>query len=47
VILPIRRFFTDTIQEEAELNKLENAWTKAVLLHVTLWSRAYTVEDLW
>jgi hypothetical protein len=47
VILPIRGFFTDAIQEEAELKKLENAWTKAVLLHVTLWSRAYTAEDLW
>jgi hypothetical protein len=47
VILPIRRFFTEAIQDEAELKRLENAWTKAVLLHVTLWSRAYTAEDLW
>ncbi|WP_158787751.1 protoglobin domain-containing protein [Granulicella sp. L46] len=47
VVLPIRGFFKDAIQDEAELNKLQEAWTKAVLLHVTLWSRAYVAEDLW
>jgi hypothetical protein len=47
VVLPIRGFFTDAIQDKAELKKLQEAWTKAVLLHVTLWSRAYVAEDLW
>jgi hypothetical protein len=47
VVLPIREFFIDEIQDEAELKRLEDAWTKAVLLHVTLWSRAYIAEDLW
>jgi hypothetical protein len=47
VVLPVRGFFTDAIQDEAELKRLEDAWTKAVLLHVTLWSRAYVAEDLW
>jgi len=47
VVLPIRGFFKDAIQDGAELNKLQEAWTKAVLLHVTLWSRAYVAEDLW
>jgi hypothetical protein len=47
VVLPIRRFFADTIQDEAELKRLEEAWTKAVILHVTLWSRAYVSDDLW
>ena len=47
MVLPIRRFFADAIQEEAELKRLEDAWTKAVLLHVTLWSRAYVADDLW
>jgi hypothetical protein len=47
VVLPIRRFFASAIQEEAELKRLEAAWTRAVLLHVTLWSRAYITEDLW
>jgi hypothetical protein len=47
VVLPVRGFFSDAIQDEAELKRLEDAWTKAVLLHVTLWSRAYIAEDLW
>jgi Protoglobin len=47
VVLPIRGFFAGAIQDEAELKRLEDAWTRAVLLHVTLWSRAYMVEDLW
>jgi hypothetical protein len=46
VVLPIRRFFIDAIQDEAELKRLEEVWTKAVLLHLTLWSRAYTEENL-
>jgi hypothetical protein len=47
VVLPIRGFFAGVIQDEAELKRLEDAWTKAVILHVTLWSRAYVAEDLW
>jgi hypothetical protein len=47
VVLPIRGFFTDVIQDETELKRLEEAWTKIVLLHVTLWSRAYIAEDIW
>ncbi|MGA2889225.1 MAG: protoglobin domain-containing protein [Terracidiphilus sp.] len=47
VVLAIRAFFTDVIQDKAELKKLEDAWIKAVLLHITLWSRAYVTEDLW
>jgi len=47
VVLPVRGFFADAIEDEAELKRREEAWSKAVLLHVTLWSRAYVVEDLW
>ena len=47
VVLPVRGFFADAIQDEAELKRLEDAWTRAVLLHVTLWSRAYVAEGLW
>jgi hypothetical protein len=47
VVLPIRKFFAGAIQDEAELKRLEDAWTKAVLLHITLWARAYVAEDLW
>jgi len=45
--LPIRKFFAEAIGDDAELTKLQNAWSKAVFLHVTLWSRSYTAEGLW
>ena len=47
VVLPISRFFNSAITDDAELFRLEAAWTRAVLLHVTLWSRPYTAEGLW
>lgn len=47
VVLPIREFFEEEIRDEDELKRLEGAWSRAVLLHVTLWSRSYVVEDLW
>lgn len=47
VVLPLRSFFADAIPNEADLRKLEQAWTKAVLLHVTLWSCPYVSTDLW
>jgi hypothetical protein len=47
VVLPIRKFFSASISDEPELASLEAAWTRAVLLHITLWSRPYTVEGLW
>ncbi len=47
VVLPIRSFFARSVPDEAELAALQSAWTKAVLLHLTLWSRAYVREDLW
>jgi hypothetical protein len=46
MILPIRKFFNEAIGDD-ELKVLEEAWTKAVLLHVTLWSRAYMEDALW
>jgi hypothetical protein len=47
VVLPIEPFFADDIPDKDELRNLESAWTKAVLLHVTLWSRAYVDGDIW
>jgi len=47
VVLPIAGFFADAIGDESELARLQQAWTKAVLLHITLWSRAYMSEELW
>jgi Protoglobin len=47
VVLPLRSFFRDSIQNDAELSRLEAAWIRAVLLHITLWSRPYTAPGLW
>ena len=47
VILPIGRFFAETIPDQVELKRLEDAWTKAVILHVTLWTRPYASVGLW
>jgi Protoglobin len=47
VVLPLRSFFRDSIQNDTELNRLEAAWIRAVLLHITLWSRPYTAPGLW
>lgn len=46
MILPIRKFFNEAIGDD-ELKVLEDAWIKAVLLHVTLWSRPYMEDALW
>ena len=47
MVLSIRQFFAGAIEDKNELKRLEDAWIKAVLLHVTLWSRPYVEEDLW
>ena len=47
VVADVRRFLEAAITDPAELTAVERAWTKAVHLHVTLWSRPYTREGLW
>ncbi|HEX4177627.1 MAG TPA: protoglobin domain-containing protein, partial [Rhizomicrobium sp.] len=47
VVLPIRSFFRDEIRDADELDRLQGAWTKAVLLHVALWTRAYVSTERW
>jgi hypothetical protein len=47
VVTDVRRFLEAAIADPAELTAVERAWTKAVHLHVTLWSRPYTREGLW
>jgi len=42
-----RKFFVDAGVRDQELQALEDAWSKAVLLHITMWSRAYTKDGLW
>ena len=47
VVTEVRSFFESAISDSAELTALERAWTKAVHLHVVLWTRPYTSEGLW
>lgn len=47
VTLGARKFFADAGVNGEELTPLEDAWTKAVHLHVTLWSRPYAMGNLW
>jgi hypothetical protein len=42
-----RKFFVDAGVRDQELQKLQDAWSKAVQLHITLRSRPYTKEGLW
>jgi hypothetical protein len=47
VSIATRKFFVDEGLSDAELMKVSDAWTKAVQLHITLWSRPYTKDGLW
>ncbi len=42
-----RKFFTDQGITGDELQNLEDAWLRAVQLHITLWARPYVKEGLW
>ena len=47
VTLSTRKFFVEAGVAGEELERLMEAWSRAVQLHVTLWSRPYAKEDLW
>ncbi len=47
VVTEIRGFFDAAVNDQQEMTALENAWRKAVHLHVALWARPYTREGLW
>jgi hypothetical protein len=47
VITDIRPFLSLEISDALEVEAVQRAWSKAVHLHVTLWSRPYTREGLW
>jgi hypothetical protein len=46
VVTNMQQFFDPAIPDREERVALERSWTKAVHLHVTLWSRPYTHEGL-
>ena len=47
VTIGARKFFADAGIEGSELRRLEDAWARAVQLHITLWSRPYAKDGLW
>jgi hypothetical protein len=47
VTISTRKFFVDSRVAGEELRKLEDAWTRTVQLHVTLWTRPYAKDGLW
>ncbi|HEY3837107.1 MAG TPA: protoglobin domain-containing protein, partial [Bryobacteraceae bacterium] len=47
VALTTRGIFREHGVSGQELQRLQDAWTKAVILHVTLWSRPYAGDGLW
>lgn len=47
VALSVRSFLTGKGLPAADIEAACQAWTKAVLLHVTLWSRPFVREGLW
>ena len=47
VAVTSRKFFVEAGVSGDELQQLQDAWLKAVLLHVTLWSRPYCQDGLW
>ncbi len=47
VAITTRKFFVEAGVSGDELQKLQDAWLKTVLIHVTLWSRPYCKEGRW
>jgi protoglobin len=47
VVHSSRKFFVEAGVEGEELQRLSEAWAKAVQLQMVLWSRPYTKEGLW
>jgi len=47
VITSIRGFLGASGRPEEDIVRIQDAWTRAVLLVVTLWSRSYAQEGLW
>ena len=43
----IRPFLEESGGDPEDLRKMQDAWTKSMLLHLALWSRPYLAECLW
>jgi hypothetical protein len=47
VITSVRSFLLSSGRSEEELQRMQDAWTRAVVLSITLWARPYSSPDLW
>jgi hypothetical protein len=47
VLTTIRQFLSAEVHSTEDVDRMESAWIKAVLLHVTLWTRPYVVPENW
>ncbi|HZR28881.1 MAG TPA: protoglobin domain-containing protein [Terriglobales bacterium] len=47
VVSPIRPFLSRGGHSAEEVEEMQAAWSKAVLIHISLWSRPYVREGLW
>ncbi len=47
VVNPIRAFLCRGKHSAEEIEQMQNAWSKAVLIQISLWSRPYVKEGLW
>lgn len=47
VITSVRDVLAASGAAPGQVDAMHTAWTRTVLLHVTVWSRAYTSEDTW
>ncbi len=47
VVVDIRNFTSKAIADPEKRSSIENAWAKAVCLHITLWTRPYVQASLW
>ena len=47
VILGAKDFLLKGGGDSAEIERMQAAWTKSVLLQITLWSRPFTRDELW
>jgi hypothetical protein len=47
VVTTVRGFLLKSGRPEEEIVRMQEAWTRAVMLTVTLWSRPYARDGLW
>lgn len=47
VIPSVRGFLVSSGRNETELRHMQDAWTRAIILNITLWTRPYCPADLW